>query len=384
MIRLRKGRARLIATLTTTGLALAMATAACSSASSPASNNAAANGTAIANTPTNTASEGSATETSGAPLPVRISLIGPPPLTPMLWADVAKEQGYFAKVGLTPTFSFHSNGTDVAKTVVAKSVDIGGMPPTTAVAQLVSQNVPIVMVAGMDVQDWVIGVSDPAIKTCQDLKGQAVGDDGPGNARAIFLNVVLESCGLKMSDVKAISFGGANAAAQAAASGRIKASVLHASEVPQVEAVSKSLQWHIITPPTSVIDSGHFMGFTVLKDYLATDKGKETTERTVAAYILAREWMMNPANLDAFAALAAKAQGQTAEAELEGLKLLQSLHFWSPGIGLTESNVTGEIKILANAGTIPADKAPSYAQMVDPSIYPAALAIAQKVDPSAK
>ena len=315
---------------------------------------------------------------------MRISLIGPPPLTPMLWADVAKEQGYFAKVGLNPTFSFHSNGTDVAKTVVAKSVDIGGMPPTTAVAQLVSQGVPIVMVAGMDVQDWVIGVSDPAIKTCQDLKGQSVGDDGPGNARAIFLNVVLESCGLKMSDVKAISFGGANAAAQAAASGRIKASVLHASEVPQVEAVSKSLQWHIIAPPASVIDSGHFMGFTVLKDYLATDKGKETTERTVAAYILAREWMMNPANLDAFAALAAKAQGQTAAAELEGLKLLQSLHFWSPGMGLTESNVTGEIKILADAGTIPADKAPSYAQMVDPSIYPAALAIAQKVDPSAQ
>jgi NitT/TauT family transport system substrate-binding protein len=299
----------------------------------------------------------------------------------MLWADVANTQGYFNDVGLKPTFKYFTNGTDVAKTVVAKSVDIGGMPPTTAVAQLVSQGVPLVMVAGMDVQDWVIGVSDPAIKTCQDLKGEPVATDGPGNARNIFLTVFLKSCGLTANDVKPVGFGGANAAAEAAASGQLKAAVLHASEVPLVEAVSKSATWHVITPPVSVINSGHFMGFTVGKDYLATADGKAATERTVAAYILARAWMMDPANLDAFATLAAKAQRQTKSIELKGIELLTTMHFWQPGIGLTEANVDGEIKLLSGAGTISSGKAPTYEQLIDPSIYPAALAIAQKTVP---
>jgi NitT/TauT family transport system substrate-binding protein len=382
-MQLHKRRVRVFALTTVTAVVAATVLAACSSGSTKNASN-----TATTPAATNAAS-GSASSSASAeaptPMPVKISLIGPPPLSASLWADVAVAQGYFKDVGLNPSFKYFGHGTDVIKTVLAKSVDIGGMGPTTATLQLVSQGSPMVMVAGMDNQDWLIGVSDPAVKTCQDLKGQTIADDGPNNARRLFLSVLLKSCGLTLDDTKHVAIGSTPAdIIKASINGQVKASILHAPELAQIQAAAKVTTWHGVNAPNSVVSAAHYEAFTVLKDYLASPDGKTVTERTIAAYILARAWIMDPANEDAFAALTAKAQGLSVPVAKTGNKLLTDAKFWQPGIGLTQANMEGEIQLLTSIGTIAPDKAPKYADIVDTTIYPAALAIAEKIVPGVK
>lgn len=319
--------------------------------------------------------------TNGA-LPVRISLIGPPPLNLSLWANVADQQGYFKDVGLAPSFKYFGHGADVAKTVVSKSVDVG-MAPTTAVLELNSKGTPIVAVAGMDNEDWIVGTSVPNATSCDTLKGLTIADDGPENARRIFLSQMLTGCGESLDDTKHVAIGAtpANIVA-AAAAGQVKAAVLHAPELAQVNAKAK-VKWHAVHPANSVTAHSHYSTFSVLKSYLATPTGKKVATRTVAAYILARAWIMDPKNQRAFAALTAKAQGISEPVALAGIKLLATVPFWTPGLGLKRGNIAGETQLLVQGGSIEASQKPSYSQVVDTGIFPAALALAKKFNPHA-
>lgn len=379
-----KRRMRLLAVTGVAALVAGTVLAGCSSSSKTGTS---ANGSNTATASTNQSappatggSTGSSAATPTEALPVTISLIGPPPLHASLWADVATEQGYFKDVGLTPTWRYFGHGADVVKTLVAKSVDVAGMGPTTANLQLQSQGSPIVLVAGMDNQDWLVGVSDPNVKTCQDLKGQTIADDGPNNARRIFLGVLLKSCGLTLDDTKHVAIGSTPAdLIKASINGQVKATVLHAPELAQVQAGAKVTTWHGISPPASVISQAHYEAFSVLKPYLETDQGKTITTRVLAAYILARAWIMDPANFDAFATLTSKAQATTDEVAKAGNKMLiDEVKFWQPGLGLTKANLEGQINLMVDTGTIDKTKVPTYDSLVDASIYPQALELAKK------
>lgn len=316
-------------------------------------------------------------------LPVRIALIGPPPLNESLWANVAKAQGYFQDVGLNPSFMYFGHGTDVAKSVVSGSVNVG-LDPTGSNIELVAQGVHLAGIAGMNNQDWIVGVANPTVTTCQQLKGLTIGDDGPNNARRLFLAQALESCGLTLNDTKHVAIGSTPSdIVKAAVSGQISAAVLHAPELAQIRAQAKVKTWHAVEAPTA-IKNGHYSMFSVMKSYLAASTGKQVAIRTVAAYILARNWIMNPANANAFAAITAKAEGESQATALAGNKLLAKVPFWAPGNGLAETNLNGDVKELVASGSVNTGQAPSYSSLVDLSIYPKALALAHKFVPSAQ
>lgn len=320
---------------------------------------------------------------SAGTLPVKIALIGPPPLNESLWADVAHDQGYFKDVGLNPSFTYFGHGTDVAKSVISGSVNVG-LDPSTSNVELVAQGVKLVAVAGMDNQDWVIGVANPAVKTCQQLKGLTIGDDGPNNARRLFLGQVLQTCGMNLNDTGHVSIGSTPAdIVKAAVSGQVQAAVLHISELAQIQAQAKVKTWHAVTAP-AVIKSGHYSMFSVMSSYLGTPTGMQVTIRTIAAYILARNWIMNPANANAFAALTASAEGESTATALAGNNLLAKVPFWAPGNGLTPANVNGETAGLVAQGSVKKSAAPTYNDLVNLTIYPKALALAQKFAPSAQ
>lgn len=294
------------------------------------------------------------------------ALIGPPPISSSLYANVATQQGYYKRMGLNMSFKYFGHGTDVAKSVLSGSQDVG-TTATTAVIPLIAQGAPLKMLFGMNNVDWVVASTQPGVTTCKDLKGQNIGTDGTNNARELYLAALLKTCGLTIDDIHQVAIGAVPADIQkAAVAGQVKTDVLHVSEFAQVQALSKS-KWTAIPAPPSLLKQFHYLvGFTTEKQL---QSNHDAVVRFVASYILAAKWMADPANLDPFAQLASGAQKTALPVTKSGLKGLAKIPYWEPGLGLAKTNLMNMTDTLVSIGTFPQAKAPSYSDMVDPSIY---------------
>jgi NitT/TauT family transport system substrate-binding protein len=295
------------------------------------------------------------------------ALIGPPPISSSLYANVATQQGYYKKLGLKMSFKYFGHGTDVSKSVLAGDENVG-TTATTAVIPLIAQGAKLKILFGMNNVDWVVASSAPGVSTCASLKGQNVGTDGTNNARELYLAALLKTCGLTIDDINQVAIGSVPAdISKAAIEGQVKTDVLHASELAQVQALSPDTKWTTIPAPTSLAKQFHYLVGFATEDEIA--KNRPALVKFVASYILARNWMMAPKNLNAFAKLAAQAQGTTVPVALSGLKIMAGIPYWQPGLGVSKANLGNTVKTLVSIGTIDANAAPSYDQMVDPTIY---------------
>lgn len=294
------------------------------------------------------------------------AIIGPPPISSSLYANVATQQGYYKQMGLNMSFKYFGHGTDVAKAVLAGSQDVG-TTATTAVIPLIAQGAPLKMLFGMNNVDWVVASTQPGVSTCKDLKGQNVGTDGTNNARELYLAALLKTCGLTIGDIHQVAIGAVPADIQkAAVAGQVKTDVLHVSEFAQVQALSKT-KWVAIPAPSSLLKQFHYLvGFTTEKEL---QSNHDAIVRFVASYISAAKWMADPSNLGRFAQLASSAQKTSLPVAKSGLQILAKIPYWTPGLGLSQTNLMNMTNTLVSIGTFPKSKAPSYSDMVDPSIY---------------
>ena len=83
------------------------------------------------------------------------SAIGRPPIFSNTFVDVGEDMGYWKKAGLDMNFRWFQRGTDTAKAVVTGDVQVGYTATPVAV-NLIASGAPIVIVAGMPNQDWII------------------------------------------------------------------------------------------------------------------------------------------------------------------------------------------------------------------------------------
>src|SRR5262245_45831679 len=125
------------------------------------------------------------------------SAIGRPPIFSNTFVDVGEVMGYWKKVGLDMNFRWFQRGTDTAKAVVTGDVQVGYTATPPAV-NLIASGAPIVAIAGMPNQDWVIASDASDVKGCKDLKGKTVAADGINNTRYLYLQAVAATCGLKV------------------------------------------------------------------------------------------------------------------------------------------------------------------------------------------
>ena len=145
---------------------------------------------------------------NAADIKLASSAIGRPPIFSNTFADVGEDLGYWKKVGLDMSFRWFQRGTDTAKAVITGDVQVGYTATPVAV-NLIAAGAPLVIVAGMPNQDWIIGSDLPNVKGCKDLKGQTVAADGINNARWLFLKSEVESCGLKLTEMTPIDLANA-------------------------------------------------------------------------------------------------------------------------------------------------------------------------------
>lgn len=302
-------------------------------------------------------------------LPVSLSAIGPPPIYISLWINVAEKEGYFKKVGLqTPSVRYFQNGAQVATQVITGQA-LAAATATQASQIAMAGGTPIVALAGMNAQDFVVASNLSSVHSCSDLKGKTVSYDQPNGARDVYLKYYLATCGLNLSDVNLVSSQNA-ALIKAAISGQVTTGVFHINELASVEADTHKT-WTQLARPPSIQNTQHYGMLIVQKSSINSDR--QTVTRLLAAWILANRFMQSPKNVDAFAKIASAATGDPLAADKLAIPAFQKIGYWDQtDHGLTKGRVMGSVKILEDINAIKASQAPSYNSMVNFSLYPAA------------
>jgi len=295
-------------------------------------------------------------------LKLTATAIGRPPIFSNTFADVAEAMGYWKKAGLDVTFRWFQRGTDTAKAVVTGDAAIG-FTATPPAANLIASGAPSVIVAGMPNQDWVIA-SDEA-KDCGGLKGRTVAADGINNARYLYLQAALESCGLKISDVQAIDLANAPLV-KAGIAGQVHSGVFHIDELTRVEHATK--KWNMIDVPSSIADGLHYAVLVASKK--AIQDNREGIVRFLVGWIQTQKLMSSsdPKDMEKFAEIAAKADNIDKTVALDAIKAFHEKKYWVSNDGLNEKQMMSQVNELVKVGSMKT-KPPAYDKLVDKSLY---------------
>jgi NitT/TauT family transport system substrate-binding protein len=308
--------------------------------------------------------------------PIVIGLPGIPPVFLSVQEFVAQEEGFFKKHGVEVQLRPFDTGAAAGRAVASGDIDTAMVPTPVVINMVANGNAPLVGVYGLENPDWLIGSTDPALKSCKDLVGQPIGIDTPGGARSVALRqmIVPPPCSLKMEDMQQVGLGSNTSAAMVA--GQIKLGVLHLDDVPVIEQKLGKTLTTIITIK-QVKPVSHYDLLVVRKDKLAANRDKFV--RVVAALNEAEAFMRDPKNWDRVAKIAEPTGRTPAEAK-DSLKKYIDMEFWPKNYdGLTDKNIEAEVKTQATVGGIQAGKpVPTAESLIDHSLFRDATALSKK------
>lgn len=295
------------------------------------------------------------------------SAIGRPPIFSNTFVDVGETMGFWKKAGLDVNFRWFQRGTDTAKAVVTGDVQVGYTATPPAV-NLIASGAPIVVIAGMPNQDWLVA-SDQA-KSCKDLKGQTVAADGINNARYLFLQSFLETCGLKLSDVKLIDLANAPLV-KAGIAGQVHHGVFHIDELAQVE--HKTKKWTHFDIPKSLYAGLHYA--VVLASKKAIEENREGVIRFLVGWIRTQQMMSSTKAEDKaqFAKIASNASQIDLEVANSAITEFQKLPYWVNNDGLDQKQLMAQVDDLIKVGIMKPENKPAYEKIVDRTLYAEAM-----------
>ena len=143
------------------------------------------------------------------------------------------------------------------------------------------------------------------MKDCKGLKGQTVAADGINNTRWLFLQSVVETCGLKLSEITPIDLANAPLV-KAGIAGQVHSAVFHIDELAQIEFKTGN-KWHMIPVPAAIKAGLHYGSVLACKKAIAEDS--EGVVRFLDGWIKTQKLMSStkPADQQKFAEIAAKA-----------------------------------------------------------------------------
>ncbi|MFL5374512.1 MAG: ABC transporter substrate-binding protein [Myxococcales bacterium] len=303
-----------------------------------------------------------------------LAMPGVPPVFGSVVTYVAKEEGFFKKHGVDVEVRNFDSGAAAAQAVVAGSID-ASLSPTPVIVRMISNaGVDLVSFYGMPHPDWLLGSTDPALSKCQDLKGQGVGVDSIGGARAVALEQLIRPCGIKVDDLKLVALSTNVGAAMVA--GQLKFGVLHLDDVPVLEdQLGKKLT--VVQSFRDVNQLSHYLVMVALRDKLKARR--ESYVKLVAALIDATRFTLDAKNLDRVAQIAS-ITGRSPKIAKETLPRFARIELWPVGNdGLAKENLDAVVATEKELGGIKPGKTPvAYDKLVDRTVWKDASALAGK------
>ena len=221
--------------------------------------------------------------------------------------------------------------------------------------------------------DFQLTTTNGAKAACADVKGQQVGIDTPGGARSLALKQILASCQMSLDDVQQVAMG--SNTSQAMIAGQLTYGILHLDDVPDIEAHGKK-----VTVIKTLLDADPAAQNDIIivrKDRLA--EKRDGVVRMVAGLIAAARFMADPKNEDRVATIA-QVTGRSHDLALAALRGYLKYGLWAVNDdGLDQKHLEAYIAEQVKAGNIKEGKTPpTYAQLVDPTIWRDANAMVAK------
>jgi NitT/TauT family transport system substrate-binding protein len=300
-------------------------------------------------------------------------IAGPPPIFASVVGYVAHEQGFFKKHGVDVELRAPESGTAAARALVSGDIDVAMAPSALTINQISNADADVVALWGMPHPSHVLATTDHKAG-CADTKGQPVGIDVIGGARANSLRLILASCQLKIEDVQQIALP-STATMQAMIADRLKFGILHFDEIPVIAQQGKPVK--IVARLVDVSPNAHFLVLTVRRSELA--KNRDAYVRFLAGIVEAARFIRDPKNADRVAEIAAITT-RTTEQSKSALEFLNPLGYWpTEDDGLDEKKLSSVIQVMVKVGNIRPGKTPvSYERLVDRSVWKDAVKLVDK------
>ena len=304
------------------------------------------------------------------PIKLTISAVGRPPIFSNMFVDVGQTMDYFKAAGLDVTVRWFQKATDTAKAILIGDAAVGWTASAPGL-NLIASGAPVVAIAGMPIQDWIVASDAADVKTCKDLKGKVVATDGINAARYIFLGAVAESCGLQFADLKAIDLAN-QSLVKAGIAGQVHSGVFHVDELAQIE-VATGKTWNQVEAPAAIAKGLHYgMILTTKKDIA---ENRDALVRFLEVWIRTQKLMSSnaPADKATFASIVVGASQMDPKVATTAIDGLQAIGYWVNNDGLDERQMMSQLDQLVKIGTIKPENRPSFDKIVDKSLYAEAL-----------
>ena len=300
------------------------------------------------------------------PVKITVAAVGRPPIFSNMFVDVAEAAGFFKDDGLDVSARWFQKATDTAKSILTGDADVGWTASAPGL-NLMASGAPVVAIAGMPLQDWIVASDEPATKACPDLKGKVVATDGINAARYLFLGAVGESCGVHLSDMKPIDLANASLV-KAGIAGQIHAGVFHVDELAQIE-VATGKTWNKVPAPAAIAKGLHYGMILTSRKEIA--ENREGLVRFLMAWIQTQRMMSStqPADRSKFADVVVKATQMDPKVATASIGSLQAAGYWVNDDGLDQNQMMSQVAQLVSIGTIKPDNAPTFDKIVDRSLY---------------
>ncbi len=229
---------------------------------------------------------GSAAPTT--PISLNLGLVQGQDFVHALPAQIAAEQGFFTKEGLTVTIVGFTSGSDLTKAMAGGSVDVGeatGLDVVSASAHGVSL-VSFYGVEGPSPMTLIVPAKS-SITGFKDLKGKKVGISAFGSMTDYVVRAAAKKEGIAISDITEIPLGAPSTTIAALGRGDIDALVLPINFGYQLEAAGTG---KIAQPASEVLGSNdQFAQLMAASSYVTSNA--TALKRLAAAYTDALTYM---------------------------------------------------------------------------------------------
>jgi ABC-type nitrate/sulfonate/bicarbonate transport system substrate-binding protein len=299
---------------------------------------------------------------------------GIPPIFISIIIFVAQDQGFFKQYGADVELRQFDNGTAAARAVVAGDIDASMSLTALVASQIANADVNLVGMYGFPRPDFQLDTTDATKAGCDNVKGQQIGVDTPGGARSIALKQILAAgCHLSLDDIQQVALG--SNTSQAMIAGQLTYGILHLDDVPDIEGHGKKVT--VIKTLLEADPAAHNDIIVARKDRLA--EKRDGFVRMIAGIIAAGKFMADPKNEDRVATIA-QVTGRSHDLALGALRGYLKYGLWAAdNDGLDQKQLDAYIAEQVKAGNIKDGKTPpTYAQMVDPTIWRDANAMVAK------
>lgn len=278
---------------------------------------------------------------------------------------LAKDLGYFKEEGLDVEIVSFEGGVGSLRAMMAGSADLAltsGDPPIFARAQ----GAAIKMILSSSPLLEAVMTVQGNIKELKDLKGKKIGIQEPNGFADIFSRRLLGLAKLKPDEVQFISTSTAGRV-PALLTGQVDTAVMHVEQA--IRAIKRNPNLRNLVNFWEVFPDA-FYNVIVAQEKTLKEK-PELIEAFVRAVIKANRYMYKnkKGTLDA----AAEMTGYTLEELEAAFDQLIKGRVWSVNDGMPRKMIQFNLDNLVRIGRLPAEKKPTYEQIVEPGPAEAAL-----------